>query len=144
MSTIQLDISFLFQIILFVLLWAGLKRLLFDPVVRVLDTREARTSGLSREAAALKAAADHGAAEYERRMQQARQELAAEIETLRIASEREERQVIAEAHHQASTRLLQLRETLAREAESARVPLGAEARALSLSMLERVVGRKIA
>ena len=132
------------QIVLFVLLWIGLKRLLFDPVLHVLQARDARTSGLNREAAAMKASAEKSAAEYEHRMLEVRHQIAAAAAAERAAAHTQERQLIAEARQEASSRLMQLRETLAGEAEAARAALGAEARELSVRMLERAVGKKIA
>jgi F-type H+-transporting ATPase subunit b len=144
MLTFPPDSSFLVQIVLFLVLWIGLKRLLFDPVLHVLETRDARTSGLKREAADMKKAAEQGAAEYERRMHEVRYRIAAEAEAQRAAAQTEERQLIAEARQEATSRLMQWRETLAGEAEAARAALGLEARDLSVRMLERVVGKKIA
>jgi F-type H+-transporting ATPase subunit b len=144
MLTFPPDSSFLIQIVLFIVLWIGLKRLLFDPVLHVLETRDARTSGLNREAAAMKASAEQSAAEYERRMREVRHEISASAEAERAAAHTEERQRIAEARQQASNQVMQLRDRLADEAEAARTALGAEAHELSVRMLESVVGKKIA
>jgi F-type H+-transporting ATPase subunit b len=144
MLTFPPDSSFLVQIVLFVILWIGLKRLLFDPVMHVLEARDARTSGLNREAAAMKASAEQSAGEYERRMHEVRHRISAAAEAERAAAHTEERQLVAEARQQASSRLMQLRETLAGEAEAARAALGVEAHDLSIRMLERAVGKKIA
>ncbi|HEX7407243.1 MAG TPA: ATP synthase F0 subunit B [Candidatus Binatia bacterium] len=139
----QLD-SFLIQIASFVILWLGLKRLLFDPALQVLEAREARTSGLAREAAEMKSAADRSAAEYEARMREIRHQLAVEAEAARVVTRTQERQVISVARDQVSHQLMQLRDTLSRQAEEARPALAAEARDLSARMLERVVGRRLA
>jgi F-type H+-transporting ATPase subunit b len=144
MLTFPPDSSFLIQIVLFIVLWIGLKRLLFDPVMHVLEARDARTSGLTREATAMKASAEQSAGEYERRMHELRHQIAGAAEAARTAAHTEERQLIAEARQEASSRLMQLRETLAGEAEAARAALGTEARDLSVRMLERVVGKKVA
>jgi F-type H+-transporting ATPase subunit b len=144
MLTFPPDSSFLVQIVLFIILWIGLKRLLFDPVMHVLEARDARTAGLKREAADMKASAEESAAEYERRMHEVRQQISAASEAQRAAAQTEERHLIGEARQQASSRLMELRETLAGETEAARGAVGVEARAVSVRMLERVVGKKIA
>jgi len=143
MLTFPPDSSFLIQIVLFIVLWIGLKRLLFDPVLRVLEARDARTSGLNREATAMKASAEQSATEYERRMREVRHQISASAEAERATAHTEERQLIAEARQEASGRLMQLRERLAGEAEAARGALAAEARDLSVRMFERAVGKKI-
>ncbi|MFI5394854.1 MAG: ATP synthase F0 subunit B [Candidatus Binatia bacterium] len=136
--------AFLIQIASFFILWFGLKRLLFDPALHVLEAREVRTSGLGREAAEMKSAADRSAAEYETRMRDIRRQLAAEAETVRTVTRTQERQVIAVARDQASTQLMQLRDTLNRQASEALPALASEARDLSARMIERIVGRKLA
>ncbi|MFN8627054.1 MAG: ATP synthase F0 subunit B [Candidatus Binatia bacterium] len=143
MLTFPPDSSFLIQIALFYLLWLGLKRLLFDPVTRVLEAREARTTGMLRNAAELKAGAEQSAADYERRMRDVYLQLAADAERARIAAESEERQLIGNARGQASTQLLQAREDLGRQAASARARLATEAQELSARMVERVTGRPL-
>jgi len=143
MLTFPPDSSFLIQIASFLLLWLGLKRLLFDPVMRVLEAREARTTGMLLEAADLKARAEQSAAEYDRRMRDIYQQLAADAERARTAAVAEERQLIRSARDQASSALLQAREGLGRQAESARALLAADAQELSARMLERIAGRPL-
>ena len=144
MLTFPPDISFVVQIISFLLLWFGLKRLLFDPILQVLETRHARTVGTSREAAEIRAAADLAAADYERRMQEVRRTLGRESEAARAETQTEERRLLAEARERANTQLQQLRESLARRAAAARPALASEARELAARVIERVVGRSLA
>ncbi len=144
MLTFPPDISFLIQIASFVVLWFGLKRLLFDPMIEVLEAREARTTGAGRLAAESKAAADQSAAEYERRMREVRLALAGDTETARAANQTEERRLLSAARQQASTELIRLRETLARQADAARPALAAEAHELATRIVDRVVGRAFA
>ncbi|MBP1688269.1 MAG: synthase sector subunit b' [Deltaproteobacteria bacterium] len=143
MLTFPPDSSFLIQIALFYLLWLGLKRLLFDPVMRVLEAREARTTGMLRDATELKAGAEHSAAEYDRRMRDVYRQLAADAERARGAAETEERQLIGSVREQASTQLQQARESLGRQAAAARALLATEAQDLSARMIERVTGRPL-
>jgi F-type H+-transporting ATPase subunit b len=141
MPSISIDSSFFIQIASFLILWFGLKRLLFDPMVRVLDEREARTTGSRRAAAAMRTAADVAAAEYERRIHEVRVALAADAEAARHATQDAERQIVTAARDEASHQLTQLRETLRRQAEAARPAVATEARELSARILERALGR---
>ncbi len=50
MLTFPPDWTFLFQIFLFLVLWIFLKRLLFDPVLSVLEGRKGRSEGTLEEA----------------------------------------------------------------------------------------------
>jgi F-type H+-transporting ATPase subunit b len=143
MLTFPPDFSFAIQIISFFVLWFGLKRLLFDPVLSVLEERESRTSGARREAAQIAAAAETSAAEYERRMHEVRLALASEADATRNAIQVEERRVLSDAREQANSQLAQLRERLAAQAQSARPAIASEARDLAVRILEGVVGRNL-
>jgi len=144
MLTFPPDISFVVQIVSFLVLWFGLKRLLFDPVVQVIEEREARTTGTEREAAAMKAAVSVTSAEYEQRMLQVRQALAADAEAAHLAIQTEEREVLAQARQKSSAELSQLRDSLQRQADGVREALDTEAGTLAGEMLTRVMERPLA
>ena len=144
MLTFPPDFSFVIQIISFCILWFGLKRLLFDPMLHVLDERESRTSGARHAAAEMNAAAQVSQSEYERRMHEVRLALSAEADAARNASLAEEQRLLSETRAQASTQLAQLRDSLRRQADEARPGLTAEARDLASRIMERVVGRPLA
>jgi F-type H+-transporting ATPase subunit b len=144
MLTFPPDYSFVIQIFSFLVLWFGLKHLLFDPVVHVLEQREARTSGTRRAAAEIRAAAEAAAAAYERDLHKVRVDLAADTEAARQSTQEQERRVVGEARGEASRQLMQVRETLRQQAETVRPALAAEARDLSARMLQRVLGRSVA
>jgi len=143
MLTFPPDISFVVQIISFLVLWFGLKRLLFDPAMHVLEERERRTTGERHTADNLRKDADAAGADYERRMREMRVTLAAEAEATFKAIESEERAIVSDARTEAGTQLMQLRERLTRQANDARPALATEAQALSATMLERVLGRAV-
>ena len=58
--------------------------------------------------------------------------------------EAEERKILSDAREHASAQLMQLRESLARQANEARPALSSEAQTLAGDMLERVIGRSLA
>jgi len=143
MLTFPPDFSFVVQIVSFAVLWFGLKRLLFDPMLRVLETREQRTTGTVQAAEEMKAAARVAAAEYERRLQEVREALSAEAAQARTATQHEEQQLVAGARADANAELVRLRESLSRQAAAARSAVTSEAHGLASRMLERVVGRSV-
>jgi F-type H+-transporting ATPase subunit b len=144
MLTFPPDITFVIQIVSFLVLWWGLKRLLFDRVLQVLDQREARTTGTRRAAAEMTRAADASAAEYERRIQEVRQALSLDSERARSATQEEERRILTDARQAGSADLARLRAELSRQTQAARPALAAEARALSARLFEQAVGRPAA
>jgi F-type H+-transporting ATPase subunit b len=144
MLTFPPDFSFVIQIASFLILWFGLKRLLFDPMLQVLEEREARTSGARHAAAEMNAAAQLSQDEYERRMHDVRLALSAEADAVRSANQAEEQRLLSETRTQANTQLSQLRDSLRRQAEEVRPALTAEARDLASRIMERVVERPLA
>ncbi len=144
MLTFPPDITFVIQIASFFVLWLGLKRLLFDPVLRVLEEREARTRGFRAAAAEMTTAAGSSQTEYDHRIQQVRVALAADTDAFRAVTQQQQTQILAETRAQASAQLTQLRESLRREADAARPALASEARDLAGRIVERVVGRTLA
>jgi F-type H+-transporting ATPase subunit b len=141
MLTFPPDFSFVVQIVSFLILWYGLKRLLFDPMIHVLEERESRTTGARHAAAEIAAAARVSQTEYERRMNEVRQILAAEAAKAHNTTQAEGQRVLSETRAHANTQLAQLRESLRRQAEEARPGLNNEARDLAGRIVERVVGR---
>ncbi|HVM97426.1 MAG TPA: ATP synthase F0 subunit B [Candidatus Acidoferrales bacterium] len=144
MLTLPPDFTFVIQLVSFLILWMGMKRLLFDPMIQVLEQREARTAGARQTAAELRAAAEGSAADYDRRLQEVRVKVGAEAQSSRATIEAEERKRIGEARDQAAAQLAQLRESLARQTEEARAGIAAEAQTMAAQMVERVVGRRLA
>lgn len=143
MLAIPPDFTFIVQIISFFILWMGLKRLVWDPMLVVLEQREERTRGARRLADELRATADVSAGEYERRVQEVRSAVVSESQTARANVETEERRILDAARTQASTQLAQLRDNLSKQAESARGGIASEAQGLARDMVQRVVGRAL-
>jgi F-type H+-transporting ATPase subunit b len=143
MLTFPPDFTFVIQLVSFFILWLGLKRLLFDPMLQVLEQRESRTSGARHAATEMNAAAQVSETEYEQRMRDVRVALAAEAAAARNANQAEEQRVLSETRAQANTQLSQLRDSLRRQADEARAALAAEARDLAGRITERVVGRPL-
>ncbi len=138
------DISFLYQILSFAILLAGLKTLILDPMVRVISERERRTAGAKHAAADLRLESDKQATAHETKMQEVRLELSSSSDSARTATEEEERRILTEARTTTTAELTELRERLTQQAEAARQALGGEAQGLAAQMFERVVGRPAA
>ncbi len=140
---LSLDVSFVIQIVSFLVLWFALKYLLFDPFVRVLDERQQRTVGTSEQAARTKVQAEATAAEYERRLHDVRVQLAAAAAAAQAATQAAQRELLAAAQGETTTQLAQLRENLSRQMEATRPTLATAAQELAADMAGRVVGRPL-
>jgi len=135
------DYSLIVQIILFVVLWMGLKKLLFEPVLGVLEEREHRTAGRMALAGQEKARAGEAKGEYEAAIREARVKVARESEAAEKAAWEEHGKAVAAARGKAAEEIGRSRGELAAAVEEARGRLKAEAEKIAEEMLERVTGR---
>jgi F0F1-type ATP synthase membrane subunit b/b' len=134
--------SFVIQIVSFFVLWFGLKRLLFDPFLEVLERRQARTAGVRQEAAALHAEVDRSATAFDERLIQVRDEIGGTADTARNATDEEERRILATARERAAAHLREQRDQLQAEAQAARSALAGESNQLASLIVKKVVGER--
>jgi len=138
------DFSFYIQILSLFVLFAALRELLFRPVMKVLDERAARTTGVRAEAESMNRGSEAAAAEHDRRFDEVRRELSARMDAARGATAKEERIVLDAAQDEAGSYLTARREVMQQEAAQAREELAHEATNIAGLMVERVLGRKAA
>lgn len=135
---LSIDFSFLAQIVLFAVLWFGLKQLVFDPVLAVLDERRQRTVAAQAEAERLVSAAEGARADYDRALQEMRVELAQESSAARNAAQEESQRALASARAVAQEEISLLRAQVSAQVDAARHGLAAQAEAIAGQMLDRV------
>ena len=137
------DISFAIQIVLFLILWATLKRWLFDPTLRVLDARRERTSGQLAEAERLREETAKMRCDYEAALQAARVAAREESTRIRGETEAEEARILASARAEAGEIVRGVRSRVAIEVEAARATMARDAAELSVEAAERILGRRV-
>ena len=135
------DITFVIQLVAFVVLWQVLRVVLFVPMQKALKIRaehtagaRARAEGLLTEAAQLEASIQAGLAE-------ARKDAALRAEEIRRRAEAEEQVILARYREEAATLLERERALTDAQINNARAPLEAEAARLAGSIVQRVLGR---
>ena len=138
---LQPDYSLFVQIVFFIVLWVGLKRLLFEPVLQILDARRERTVGALKRAAEVRLSAEAAREDCGRAVYEARQRLAREAEEARKTAQDEHGKVLASARAEAAAEIARFRASLAGQVDQARAALGVEAQAIAGQMLDRVTGR---
>ena len=118
-------------------------RLLLQPVVRVLQEREARTRGAVARAEAL--AFDAGSAEESIGERLATAQTNAQSARARILgeAEAEERRLLGEVRDEAGRQVDTVRAAIAGELEAARTLLRDDARSLAREVAARVLGRDL-
>jgi len=143
MLKIPPDYTFLVQIVIFVALWIVLKRLWFDPALRVIRERAARSEGAVAEARAIQAEAERLRAQHAAALDEARAEAQREMQEIVRDAEAQQKRLIAEAREEARRTLAEVRSRVAEEVAVARRGLRDSAQEVARIVAEKVLGRRV-
>jgi F-type H+-transporting ATPase subunit b len=138
----DLDITLLIQMVLFVGVLATLNGILFQPFLRLLEEREHRIQGLAQEAERLRAEGDRDHAEYREKLQTARDEAHQRREELLKEGREKERQILSEARTEVAEKLQKARLELGQWQRDAGDTLASERSSLAALIVDKVLGDK--
>lgn len=136
------DLSVVWVIFFVLLLTAVLDRLLFRPVLRVMEQR-AHAIRAARELADKSASeARRAAAEFERKTADARGEIYRQMDEMRRTALAERAEIVARTRSEAEADVAAASARLQAETEEARRRLEADAAALGAAAADRILGRR--
>ena len=135
------DITFVIQVVSFVIFWQVMRLLLFIPVQNVLDARAERTLGDRARAETVRAQAAARQGEVAAALGEARRQGTREGEAIRRQGEAEEREIVARYRSEAVALLERERAATDVQIAAARGPLKAEAERLAAGVVAKVLGR---
>jgi F-type H+-transporting ATPase subunit b len=135
------DITFVIQLVAFVVLWQVLRVVLFVPMQKALKVRAERTEGSRMRAEALLAEAAQIEASIQAGLAEAKKDGALRADEIRRRAETEEHAILARYRGQAAALLERERALTDAQISSARAPLEAEAARLAGSIVQQVLGR---
>jgi F-type H+-transporting ATPase subunit b len=141
---ISLDISILYQVVLFVLLWLILSKLLFKPYLGLLEERERRTTGAQHDSADLE---DEGARlkmQYEEKIAQAQAAAYAAKEAIIREARQQRETILSQARDEASKSLQQVRTDIASALQREKQLGEAEVTVVAQDIVSKVLGRRVA
>src|SRR5215470_10685898 len=115
-----MDYTIVYQIIIFLILWAILSRILFRPYLALLDEREHKTAGALREAADLEREGERLRVEYEEKIAQAQAASYASKEAVVKAAGEQREKLLAQAREEAAGMLEKVREEVRAQMEKER------------------------
>lgn len=141
---ISLDISILYQIILFVILWLILNKIFFQPYLHLLEERERRTTGAEHDSADLEHEGARLRAQYEEKITQAQSAAYAAKDAVVSEGRQQRENILSEAREQSAGKLNQVRREVAEALQHAQAQASAEAAAVAADMVSKVLGRKVA
>ena len=142
-NIIQPNASLLLVFVLFLIFVFVLTRILFRPIGRVLDEREALTEGATNEARAATRRYQSELANYEASIKQARGESYRRLEQERAAALLERKRLIDDAKEKAAEEIQHAKSEIADQAAAARAALEGESRQIAQQITRTVLGRTV-
>lgn len=137
------DLSVLWVIFFVLLLTVILDRLLFKPILRVIEQREHAIKSARELAERAAAEARTATAEFDRKTGEARGEIYRQMDEMRRAALAERAEIVGRTRAEAEAEVAAAAAKLQAEAEEARRRLSAEADALGAAAAERILGRRV-
>ncbi len=141
--TILPDSTLLLQMLNFLVLMWILNRLLFKPILNILDERKRRVQESEEKVTDLEQKAAQQWDAYQRQLQEAK--VAASVEKERIKGEglEAERRLLEEVRNQAARAVEESRREIGEQAGKAREFLKGQAKMVAQEMAERILGRAV-
>jgi F-type H+-transporting ATPase subunit b len=137
------DWTFYFQIVLFLALWAFLRRFFFAPTFAVLQEREERSAGALQEASRVKAEAEAIEGQYKTRLAETRAGALQQVDAVYREAEEQARTLLDAARTEAGSILADLRATLSKEIAEARQSLDGRIPDFSREIAQKLLGRSL-
>ena len=141
---ISLDWTLLLQFANFVVLLLILNKLLYRPLLDIMNQRREKIDGGKARARDLEADIEQKMQRYQEQLSAAKGDAAQERMALRKEAQQQEAAITGEAQQKAATRIKGIREQVEKEAVSAREALQKEAAGLAGQIAEKVLGRTLA
>lgn len=140
---ININATLLVQLANFLLLMYLLNRILFRPMLRVLEERRERTEGRRKQADQLDSEAQALWDDYQKRIHAAKADADRTRSQLIRQGEVERERLLEAATAESDKAVAQVRARLRGEAEEARRALRAQAAQLAESVAQRILGRTV-
>ena len=135
------DLSVLWVILFVLLLATILNVLLFKPLMRVMEQRQAAVASARRLAEQAAAQAKAASDEFEARTRDARADVYKQMEEARRLALDRRAALLTETRQQAEASIAEASARLRAEADEARARLDRDAESLATTIVERVLGR---
>jgi F-type H+-transporting ATPase subunit b len=140
---VDVDLTFVVQLALFVVLTLILKPVLFDPMLKLFEERERRIDGAKLQARKTDEKSAEALTKYETEMSKARNTANAERDRIRLEGLKKEREILAAVRAATTKAIEDGKRAVQAEGEQARAALKAEAPAMARDLAARVLGREV-
>jgi F-type H+-transporting ATPase subunit b len=140
---LSLDWTFAFQIILFLGLWAFLRRFLFEPQFEVMQQREHRSEGAIKQAQRVRAEVGEMEGQYKSRLAATRTGAMQQVETIYREAEGQAQVITDLARTEANKILADMHATLQQEIADARKELQSRVPEFARNISEKLLRRPL-
>ena len=140
---LSLDWTFAFQILLFLVLWAFLRRFLFEPQFEIMQQREHRSEGAIKQAQRVKAEVGEMEEQYKSRLAATRMGAMQQVETTYREAEGQAQVITDVARSEANKILADMHATLQQEIADTRKELQARVPEFARNISEKLLGRPL-
>jgi F-type H+-transporting ATPase subunit b len=141
--SVDFDLTFLAQFVIFAAFITVLKPLLFDPLLKVFEERERRTEGAKKEAREMDAQAGELRVSYEAEEEKVRQAAGRDREKLRAEVTALEARIMAEARAEAARILEVGKGRIAADVAALKTELDAARPELAAQIASRILDRQV-
>ncbi len=140
---VDLDLTVVGQMVLFIVLMLVLKPLLFDPMLRLFEEREKRIDGAKIEARKMDAQSTGALTKYESAMAKARAEANLERDKLRAEGTKVENDILSRVRVDSAKTLEEGRKRMSAERLAIEESLGREVKSLARDLAGTTLGREV-
>ena len=140
---INLDLAFIFQLVNFLVLVLILNVFLYKPIRKVLADRVEQVSSAKAKAVEVDQEVREKIALYEARLREIKSKAGEERAAMIKEAQKEEASLVEASRTESAASLASIKNRVAKEAADARDLLREQARALSLEICEKVLGRSL-
>ena len=140
---LDFDLTFIIQLAFVLILMFVLKRLVFNPYLEALDSREAKTTVTRSSADEIRETANARIAAHEDALASARARAMTSKTELRAAGAARKDELLTAARAEANSTVEAAQEQIAGQLETARTELSDEIDTLARSIVTKVIGRQV-
>jgi F-type H+-transporting ATPase subunit b len=140
---VDIDLTFVVQLVLFVVFTLLLKPILLDPMLKLFEEREKRIDGAKAQARRIDEKSAGALAKYEAEMNKARAAAGAERDRIRAEGIKREQEILAAVRAATAKTVDEGKRSVQAAAEKARTALRAEAGNMARDLATRVLGREV-
>jgi len=140
---VSLNYTLLIQMVSFIVLVILMNKILFSPILKIMQERNDKLNNTLQEAESLSSRAEELLEEYNKKMLKAKQQALQVVNDARANALEDQRKAIAKAKEEAEKKLDELKKRIEVESKTASENLERFAQALSILIAEKILGRAI-